>query len=237
MRLLVACYNVQSFRAGVERAVHALGREKPDLVMVQECGPRRTLRRFAQFLEMEAISSHRLFTRVRNAVLFRPPWRLSGVDVHDLPREGRTLRRGFIAAHLRAHGTPITAVSAHLGLAPRERERHARDLTDHLGGVRGPLMLGADLNEGPDGPAVRWIGERLFDAGAQAGVGARETFPARGPTARIDYVFVNQAVSVIRCWVASTQAAVEASDHRPLLAEVEIQDREAPNDAISRYRA
>lgn len=224
MRLLVGCYNVRSFRAGVERAVEALGREKPDLVMLQECGARRTLRRFAQLLEMEVASSHRLFTRVRNAVLFRPPWRLFHVDIHDLPREGRTLHRGFIVAQLRARGAPLTAVSAHLGLAPRERQSHARELTDHLGGIDGPLILGVDLNEGPDGPAARWIGERLFDAGAQAGVGGRETFPARGPTARIDYVFVNQAASVARSWVASAQAAVEASDHRPVLAEVDISE-------------
>lgn len=224
MRALVACYNVQSFRAGVQRAVEALGHEKPDIVMVQECGPRRTLGRFAQLLEMDTVSSHRLFTRVRNAILFRRPWRLSRVDIHDLAREGRTLHRGFIVAHLRARGVPLTAVSAHLGLAPRERERHARELTDHVAGLDGALIVGVDLNEGPDGPAARWIGERLFDAGARVGVGVRETFPAPGPTARIDYVFVNQAASVTRCWVASAQAAIEASDHRPVLAEVDISE-------------
>lgn len=222
MRLLVACYNVQSFRAGVERAVEALENEKPDLVLVQECGPRRTLGRFAHLLEMDAVSSHRLFTRLRNAVLFRPPWRLSGAESHDLPREGRTLHRGFLLAHLRARGTFLTAVSAHLGLVPRERERHARELSDHVGGIDGPLILGVDLNEGPDGPAARWLAERLFDAGAHAGGGAPETFPAGSPTARIDYVFVNEGASVTRCWVGSAPAAVRASDHRPVLAEVEI---------------
>jgi endonuclease/exonuclease/phosphatase family metal-dependent hydrolase len=220
--VLVASYNVQSFRAGVDRAVEALGRDRPDLVMIQECGPRRVLTRFAQLLEMEMVSSHRLFTRVRNAVLFRSPWRPSGLDIHALSREGRTLHRGFIVARLRARGVALTAVSAHLGLAPGERERHARELTDHVAGVDGALILGVDLNEGPDGPAARWIAERLFDAGAHAGVGMRDTFPALGPTARIDYVFVNQAASVTRSWVASAQAAVEASDHRPVLAEVEI---------------
>jgi endonuclease/exonuclease/phosphatase family metal-dependent hydrolase len=224
VRALVACYNVQSFRAGVERAVEALGREKPDIVMVQECGPRRAIRKFAQFLEMDTVSTHRLFTRVRSAVLFGPPWRLSGVDIHDLSREGRTLHRGFIVAHLRARGVPLTAVSAHLGLAARERERHARELTDQVAGIDGALIVGVDLNEGPDGPAARWIGERLFDAGAHVGVGALETFPARGPTARIDYVFVNQAASVSRCWVASAEAAIEASDHRPVLAEMDISE-------------
>jgi endonuclease/exonuclease/phosphatase family metal-dependent hydrolase len=224
VRLLAACYNVQSFRAGVERAAEALRGEKPDLVMIQECGPRRTLRRFAQMMEMELVSSHRLFNRLHNAVLFRAPWRLSGVENHELAREGRTLRRGFIVSRLRAHGASLTAVSAHLGLAPREREDHARDLTDQVAGIDGPLILGVDLNEGPDGPAARWIGQRLFDAGSHARVGNGETFPARGPTARIDYIFVNHAISVSRCWVLSGGAAMEASDHRPVLAEVDVSE-------------
>jgi endonuclease/exonuclease/phosphatase family metal-dependent hydrolase len=173
-------------------------------------------------MEMDAVSTHRLFTRVQNAVLFRSPWRLSGVEMHDLPSEGRTHPRGFIVASLRARGAPLTVVSAHLGLVPGERESHARQLTDHVTGINSPLILGVDLNEGPDGPAARWVADRLFDAGAHAGVGPRETFPARGPTARIDYVFVNEPVSVRRCWVPSTQAAAEASDHRPVFAEVDV---------------
>lgn len=116
----------------------------------------------------------------------------------------------------------MTAISAHLGLVPGEREHHARDLTDHLGGIDGPLILGLDLNEGPESPAARWIGERVFDAAIQAAQGSRETFPARGPIVRIDYLFVNQFVSVSRCWVPESQAARDASDHRPVMAEVEV---------------
>ena len=222
MRLVVASYNVQSFRAGLGRAVEVLGAESPDLVTIQESGPRRTLRRFARMMEMDFVSSHRLFSRVQNAVLFRSPWRLASVDVHDLPPEGRTHPRGFVVAHLRAHGAPLTAVAAHLGLVPGERGLHARELTDHLAGIHGPVILGVDVNEGPDGPATRWIAERLFDGGAHTGRGAGETFPARGPTARIDYVFVNDGVSVIRSWVPSGDAAADASDHRPVLTEVDV---------------
>jgi len=223
VRLVIVTYNVQSFRAGVDRAVQALG-GSPDLVMLQECGSRRTLRRFAGALEMDMVSSHRPFMGVRNAVLFRAPWRLAEWQFHALPREGRTLRRGFVVASLRGRGARLTAVSAHLGLAPVERAHHVRDVTDSLAAIDGPLILGVDLNEGPDGPATRWIGERLFDAAAIAGEGSRDTFPARGPTVRIDFLFVNQGVSVARSWVPTTQAAVEASDHRPVLAEVEIEE-------------
>lgn len=132
------------------------------------------------------------------------------------------MRRGFVVASLRARGIHLTAISAHLGLVPVEREHHARDLTDHLGGVDGPLILGVDLNEGPEAPAARWIGDRLFDAAIGPAEGSRHTFPARGPAVRIDYLFVSQSVSVTRCWVPASQAAAEASDHRPVMAEVEI---------------
>jgi endonuclease/exonuclease/phosphatase family metal-dependent hydrolase len=222
MRLVAATYNVQSFRAGVDRAVEVLAPEGPDLIFIQESGPRRTLRRFAGAMEMEFVSSHRLFTRVQNAVLFRAPWRVSGVDVQDLPPQGRTHPRGFVVARLRAQGTRLTAVAAHLGLVPVERFHHARLVADHLAGVDGALMLGVDVNEGPEGPTARWLSERLFDAAVQPGGDARPTFPASGPTVRIDYLFVNQLAPIIRAWVPSAAAVLEASDHRPVLAEVDL---------------
>jgi endonuclease/exonuclease/phosphatase family metal-dependent hydrolase len=171
---------------------------------------------------MKFVSSHRLFTRVQNAVLFRAPWRVSNVDVQDLPPQGHTHPRGFVVARLRAHGTRLTAVAAHLGLVPIERFHHARLVADHLAGVDGALILGADVNEGPEGPTARWLSERMFDAAVQSGGDGGPTFPAWAPTARIDYVFVNQLAPIVRAWVPSGQATREASDHRPVLAEVEL---------------
>jgi endonuclease/exonuclease/phosphatase family metal-dependent hydrolase len=220
----VAVYNVQGFRAGTGLAVDAIGPEDPDLVMIQECGSRRSLRRFAAALGMERVSTHRLFGRVRNAVLYRLPWRLAGVETRTFPSQGGTSPRGMIAAHLRRAGTPFTAMSAHLGLSPGERTVHVRELADLIAGVSGAVVLGVDLNEGPDGEAARWISERLFDvfsaAGEASGVGG--TFPAGEPTARIDYLFVNDRVRPLRAWVPSNRAAITASDHRPLLAELEM---------------
>ena len=221
MRLRVVDYNVRSFRSGMDQAVAAVG-ERPDFLLLQECGPRRSVRRFARALGLQSVSSHRWFRRVRNAVLHPPEWRVTSVDVADFERQGRAAPRGFVAVHLRRGPLTLTAVSTHLGLAPRERERHARELTDWMAGRRGPLVLGADLNEGPEAPGARWIGQRLFDAYAIAGRGEGGTFPARLPSARIDYVFVGQGVRVLRCWVEGSDAAASASDHRPVVAELEI---------------
>jgi endonuclease/exonuclease/phosphatase family metal-dependent hydrolase len=225
VRIRIAAYNVRSFRSGLEEVAGALRPEAPDVALIQECGSRRALRRFSESLGMEFASSHRPFNRVRNAVLFRPDWRLLAVDVRDLSREGRTLRRGFIAAHLRSPGVRLTAVSLHLGLAPGERERHARELTDLLAGIPGRLVVGADLNEGPDGPGARWISQRLYDLFLQAGEGSGETFSASAPTARIDFVFGGEGVKALDAWVPSSPLVAQASDHLPVLADVEVEER------------
>jgi endonuclease/exonuclease/phosphatase family metal-dependent hydrolase len=220
-RLRVVTYNVHGLKAGVSAADEALAGEGIDLALLQECGSRHRMRGLARSLGMEAVSSHRGFLGglIRNAVLFRPPWRLHRVEVHRFARQTRTRPRGLIAAHLRATGVPLTAVAAHLGLAPRERERHARELTDFLAGMQTTVVLGVDLNEGPDDPAARWIGERYFDAFAAAGEGVGETFPSHDPAARIDYLFVSEGLRVLRSGVPPAGAA---SDHLPVVAELEL---------------
>lgn len=171
---------------------------------------------------MEMVSTHRMFGRVRNAILFGGPLRLLDFEVH-LFAKGKSMRRGLVAAHLRGPGrVRITAVSAHLGLMDGERVRHARELTDYIASVEGPVVLGADLNEGPERPAARWISERLFDAFEAAGEGPGETFPSASPSSRIDYLFVSEHFRVLNARVASGAAAEEASDHRPLVAELEV---------------
>ncbi|HYT30207.1 MAG TPA: endonuclease/exonuclease/phosphatase family protein [Actinomycetota bacterium] len=221
MRIRIVSYNVHSFRAGVDAVAAVLREADPDVVCVQECGPKSLLRALAADLGMEWASSHRSFNRVRNAVLHRPEWRSSAVTVRDLSHDGRTLRRGLIVVRLRRAGVRLTAGCFHLGLAPAERERHARELTDLLAGIEGPVVLAGDLNEEPGEPAARWIAERYYDAFARAGDGPGATFPSRAPTARIDYVFVSEHLRPLSAWTVGGPAGRDASDHRPVVADVE----------------
>jgi endonuclease/exonuclease/phosphatase family metal-dependent hydrolase len=219
-RIRACTYNVRSFRAGVDAAAEVLASEQPDILLLQECGPKPRLGRLAELLEMEFVSSHRLFNRVRNGVAFRPPWRAGPTDVRRLVRLDRAQKRGFVAVPLRSPQMRLTAVSAHLGLGRREREQHARELTDYLAGIDGPVVLGMDLNEGPEGAAARWIGERLFDTFGKAGEGDGASFPASGPSARIDYVYVTDHFAVVGAWVPGGALVAAASDHRPVVAEL-----------------
>lgn len=224
MQLRIVGYNVRSFRSGMGRVREAVAALRPDVLILQEAGSRWTLRSFAGAMGMEFVSTHRPFRRVRNAILYPPSWRLLETETGELTRQRRRIRRGFVVARLRAAGVPLTLVSTHLGLAGGERRRHARELTDHLAGIEGPLVLGVDLNEGPDGEAARWMAERLFDAFAQAGADLGETFPARSPTARIDYLFVREGAVATRAWVPRESEFETASDHRPVAADVEVPD-------------
>ena len=226
-RLRVLVYNVHGFRSGVRRVTGAVSDQAPDVALLNETGGRLQLWWFARKMGMK-VAAHglRMFGGVANAVLLRPPWRAVHAQVVRFSPTGRLRRRGAVVARVRRAGVPITVVCVHLGLSDEERLRHAREVTDVLAGTPPPVVLGGDLNEDPTGGAAGWIADRLWDAWVRTAAGETETsgqtFPAREPRARIDFVFVSDRVRVERCWVAASPGAAEASDHLPVLADVVV---------------
>jgi len=226
-RLRVLVYNVHGFRRGIRRVARAVSDERPEVALLNEARGRLRLWRFARKMDMR-VAAHGLrpFGGVTNAVLLRPPWRAVHAEVIRFSRTGRLLHRGAVVVRARRGGVPITVVSVHLGLSDEERVRHARELTDALAGTPSPVVVGGDLNEDPTGKAAAWIADRLWDAWVRPAdgrtVASGETFPAREPRARIDYVFVSEGVRVERCWIAASPGAAEASDHLPLLADLAV---------------
>jgi endonuclease/exonuclease/phosphatase family metal-dependent hydrolase len=220
--LRVLVYNVRHFRNGLARAAEVAGRTGPDIALIQECGTRWRLRRFAHALGMEAVHGPLppLLRRVRDAVLVRPPWRVVSRRTQVFEPSERFHPRGATAALVGRSGLRLWAVSAHLGLVQAERRRHAQELTDFCGTLRGPVAIGGDLNEGPDGAATGWIAGRFVDVWVAAGVGAGETFPATEAAARIDYLFVSAGIEVRRAEVKAGGAVIKASDHRPLVVDL-----------------
>lgn len=224
MELRILVYNVRHFRAGPAVVAGTVAGLRPDLALIQECGTRGPLRRFARALEMEAVhgSLTPVLRRVRNAVLVRPPWRAVTHRLQVFERSEPFHPRGALAVQAGRSGSRVWALSVHLGLLDAERRRHAQELTDLCRSIRGPQLIGGDLNEGPDRPAARWIGERYFDAWTAAGTGTGDTFPASDPTARIDYLFSSEEVRVERATVVGRSGVEVASDHRPLVVDVTL---------------
>jgi endonuclease/exonuclease/phosphatase family metal-dependent hydrolase len=224
MRLRVIVYNVRGFRDGFERLVRLVGHFEPDLLLLNETGGRLRLRRFAKVLGMDLVADPRspLRRRVKDAVLVRPPWTISEHRQHRFEGGSWLYPRGALIATLGHGGARLCAISTHLGLHPRERLEHARALVALVDHVGAPTVAGGDLNEKPDGRAVGFLSERFRDAWLLGGDADGGTFPADEPTARIDYLFVSDGVVVERVLVPPGPDAREASDHRPLVAELTL---------------
>jgi endonuclease/exonuclease/phosphatase family metal-dependent hydrolase len=218
MRMRVMVWNVHGFRAGAKPMAAAVTDAAPDLLLLNETRYLGFhLRRFARRAGLEGASGTGLWRPIPNAVLARSPWRVVDAGKTTFRRSRKTLRRGILLTIVGRAGTRLSAGAVHLGLSGEERTEHAWELTDLLAG-REPVVLGGDLNEGPEEPAARWMAARFWDAARDAG----RTFPAWEPRARIDYLFVSEGVRVERAWVGGDRFA-RLSDHLPVLADLEVE--------------
>ncbi|MFB9377705.1 endonuclease/exonuclease/phosphatase family protein [Kineococcus gynurae] len=140
-------------------------------------------------------------------------------------------RRGVAEVEVRVPGddgawAAVRVGSIHLGLDEAERHDHATRVCTTpppgAGSAAGtPEILAGDLNEA-DGPARRYLCERLSDAAEQVG-STFPTFPARAPRRRIDAVLVDRRVTVERVWTPDVGAdAVAATDHLVLVADLRV---------------
>ena len=228
MRVRVVVYNVRGFRDGSERLVRLVAHFRPDVLVLNETGSRWRLRRFAEALGMDLAADpwSPLRRRVKDAVLVRPPWRIVGRRQHRFEGGPWLYPRGALLAELERGDARLCAISMHLGLQPRERLAHARALAALVDGVDVSIVAGGDLNEKPDGRAVGFLSERFRDAWLLGGDSDGETFPADDPTSRIDYLFLSDGIAVERVLVPPGPDAREASDHRPLVAELTLRGQE-----------
>src|SRR5262245_56240212 len=110
----------------------------------------------------------------------------------------------------------FVVAGSHLSTYDGERLSQAALLQPHLRAVSEPLILGADLNEPDSGASWKLLLDGLVDTGSAP------TYPAAHPDRRIDAVFVSTSVKVTDCFVVATDAALRASDHRPILLDFEL---------------
>jgi endonuclease/exonuclease/phosphatase family metal-dependent hydrolase len=87
-----------------------------------------------------------------------------------------------------------------------------------------PVILAGDINDRPGSPSWEALTARRQDAFAAAGVGSAFTSTATDPHQTIDGVFVDPAVTVVSARVIDSPDVLIASDHRPLLVELELPD-------------
>jgi endonuclease/exonuclease/phosphatase family metal-dependent hydrolase len=229
VRLRVVVFNGHGFRDGFERAAELIGHYEPDLLLLNETGSRHALRRLTKRLSMESARDPMapFRRRIKNAVLVRPPWRLLEHRLHRFSDVRNTLNpRGALIARVGRAGRRGWVICIHLGLHPLERLHAAEEVADLARGLEGPVLIGGDCNEPPDGRATSFLADRFWDAWLLGGDVAGETFPATDPTARIDYLFVSEQIRVERVLVPTSELARTGSDHLPIVAELTLLDPE-----------
>jgi endonuclease/exonuclease/phosphatase family metal-dependent hydrolase len=123
--------------------------------------------------------------------------------------------RGAVFAEGAVRGATFTVSGSHLATDAAERPDQAAFWKAELDKLEGPVVVAADLNEGPGGGAWRTVGDGMLGSSEDL-----PTFPASVPSRRIDGLFVTPGVSIERYEIISNDRARVASDHLPIVADL-----------------
>lgn len=230
-RLRVATYNIhggvgRGGRVDLGRTLGVLAELDCDLVALQEVASAQAVSGKAGTTQLDALAAGTALTGIAGPTLIRHdgPYgnalltRLPVRDVRriDLSVPGRE-PRGALVVRLDWGGTELTVAATHLGLRPAERRRQVRSL---LGSIpqdpHGVSLLMGDINEWLlAGRPLRWLHARFGRPPAPA------SFPAAFPLLALDRIWVHPCQVMRRLWAQDTQLARNASDHLPVVAELE----------------
>ena len=214
MRLRVVSWNVRSLRddsAGVAAVLRDLA---PDVALIQEAprllfsgsANRRLARRAGLRIGAGGASA------AGNLLLVAARVRLVDAQAVRLPRRPGLHRRGAVVGVVSLDGAGLAVMGTHLDLEAAARLDSARRV--RAAAPDGyPLVLGADVNEEPGGPAWAALAGGLVDAAADCG----PTFPQRGPHRRIDALLVDPGLQLLS---VRRPDPGPVTDHLPLVADL-----------------
>jgi len=243
--LRVMTYNIRSGNGNLDSTAAAIRAQAPDIVALQEVDVHWADR--SGFADQVAALAAKLGMEAR----FAPIYSLPGATADAPPREfgvallsrypivrfrNDTIARlstqvqdptpapapGLLDALLDIHGQPVRVFNTHLDYRQESsvRTRQVHEMLGVIGDGDVPTLVFGDMNAAPDAPELQPLLARLHDAwSGEADPGF--TYPADAPKERIDYVLVSAQFSVRSVHVPTTQA----SDHRPVVAELALRGR------------
>ena len=228
-RLRLASWNIRAglgtdLRRDALRAISGISALKADIVALQEADFRMGRRPTA--LPKESLIDHTGLCPVQLAendvslgwhgvaVLAKP--HIKAVDIHRLPLPGLEPRGASVVDF----DIGLRVVAVHLGLLRRDRRAqlgHIREYLDDLEWM--PTVMMGDFNEWHHSKGF----ERL-DGFTVLAPGGR-TYPSRLPVAPLDRFAHNDCCTVHPLPVPRSPSGPKASDHLPILVEVEIHNK------------
>ena len=238
-RLRILSYNIHhgegtDGKLDLDRIAAVIRTAEPDVVALQEVDRRaRRTGSVDQPAELGRLTGMKaIFERnipleggeYGNAVLTR--LQVTSHQNHPLPSHYEGEQRGVLAVELQLteNGPRCVFFATHLDYRPDDTERRASAATiNKLVAVQPevPALLAGDLNARPDTPVLKDFSAEWTRANKEL----LPTFPSRQPVRQIDYVLYRPAN---RWRVIETRVIDESlsSDHRPLLAVLELISRE-----------
>jgi len=149
----------------------------------------------------------------------------------QVPNPVPALAPGFLEAVVQIGGARTHVYVTHLDYRadPSVRRLQVSDTRSILAqdppGAR-QILLG-DFNAEPTAPELQPLWQSVHDTWTEAPVtsGHELTYPAILPTKRIDYVTVSPNIITVAAAVPADDLARSASDHRPVVATVQISHR------------
>lgn len=228
LRLL--CYNVRSLRDDSDAVARIIRDCEPHVVCLQEAP--RFLRWRAKGAALARRSGLVVVVGGRRAAanLILSSLAVDVVATHDVlfSKDHRLHRRGTAMAVLSFDGARFAVAGIHLDLVEEPRRRHVGELhtaLDEHVPADVPVIVAGDINDVPGSACWRQLETRGEDVWAKAGRGDGATFSAKHPNKRIDAVFADRRLRVVSAQVIATADVARASDHRPLLVELDLGGR------------
>lgn len=243
-RLRLMTYNVRactvsSCGGAVDRVANVISANEPDILALQEveAGVARTGFRDQTQELADRLGWHSHFQPAMkgegsgafgNALLSRLPMRLMASGLLPQLLVGVVREPRGVSWHaVQVDGRELQVLVTHLGLTRRERLAQVEALLGPLwmGDPRcaAPRLLCGDLNCRPGSPEHRRLAEELVDAALVSPPAAGSaTFPALRPLVRLDHVLVSPDVRVVRTAVPRGRELRRASDHLPLIVDLEL---------------
>lgn len=237
--LRVATYNIHKCRGldgrtRPERIAEVLRELDADILALQEVvcvegrraehqQARYLAERMGYYWELGKNRRHRSGS-YGNLLLSRFP--IDHAQNYDISVHGRE-RRGCLRADLHIEGNRLLHVfNLHLGTSYFERRSQARKLfgSDIITGeqLSGHRIVLGDFNEWTKGLASRLLRSHFECADIHTHIGRKRSYPGVLPVLHLDHIYFDATLKLSRLALHRSRTALLASDHLPLVADLQL---------------